>query len=798
MSLVRFELGKVFRNRRVTGLVLGLLILNLPLLFWNIRSRYDYVLDSKPEYEALLEEYEGMDLAAARQELAERAEQAREFSQLESARQSSNTALLDILQEQNPDLAGEYELARQAGTLPTQRQRTALLLLSAEADYMASYPDYIAGMEDQAEQMRRASIFNKPGTFSYRNVQKTPEDFQKNRGLTLKFGSSAGLEALSRFFLTDVLVLFLMLLFAVRLFWEEREKGLLPLVRSTARGRTPTALAKLLTLALTAGGTALLFYGGNLLLTGATLGYGDLGRVLPSMAAFRGCDLGLTVGGYLALFLLGKMALAVLFGFLFALAFSLLHSSAMGVLLGVGCQCLCYLAYRFIPSLSPLNFLKYVNPVAALDLYDIAANYHNINLFGYPCRRVTVLGAAMGLLLLLSAGAVVALHNAKRGAAAGFRWAEKARRALSGVLARLNGGGLFRQELRKLAFSRKMAVLILAVALFISQSIRKTEPVYAFDDGVYNSYLETLEGELTPEKEQFLQEEEQRFQTTGDQRLALRQDLDAGRITQNQYEYETFELDNFEAKRTGFSWVWDQYQRLLNLKDRGIRAGFVNENSEDYAFGQPERDAALGILTLALTLTAASVAFCQEYRGGMIQILNPTRNGKGRLYAAKLGAAALFALCFLMVGLPTYLNGRRYYSLGDLTLPVQNLARFGLAPGTVSIGTYLLLWQGAKALTLGAGVMMAVWFAVKLRSQAPALLAALGVTSLPPVLYLCGVDWAKYLPFAGGFLLSQGTGSRAETIGSGISLTLTAALGLWLGAAAYAIFSNRRRKSHGA
>ena len=797
MSLVRFELGKVFRNRRVTGLVLGLLILNLPLLLWSIRSRYDYVLDSKPEYEALLEEYEGTDLAAAQKDLAERTEQAREFSQLESARQSGNTALLDILQEQNPDLAGEYELARQTGTLPTQRQRTALLLLSAEADYMASYPDYIAGMEDQAEQMRQASIFNKPGTFSYRNVQKTPEDFQKNRGLTLKFGSSAGLEALSRFFLTDVLVLFLALLFAVRLFWEEREKGLLPLVRSTARGRTPTALAKLLTLALTAGGTALLFYGGNLLLTGATLGYGDLGRALPSMAAFRGCDLGLTVEGYLALFLLGKTALAVLFGFLFALAFSLLHSSAMGVLLGVGSQCLCYLAYRFIPSLSPLNFLKYVNPVAALDLYDIAANYHNINLFGYPCRRVTVLGAAMGLLLLLSALTIIALHNAK-GRAAGSRWAEKARQKLAGLPARLNGGGLFRQELRKLAFSRKMAVLLLALGLFIGRSVQKTEPVYAFDDGVYNSSLETMEGELPPAKEQLLHEEELRFRTFGDHRLDLRQELDAGKITQNQYEYETFALDNFKARQTGFSWVWDQYQRLLNLRDRGIRAGFVNKNSEDYAFGQPERDAALGILTLALTLTAASVAFCQEYRGGMIQILNPTKNGKGRLFAVKLGAAALFALCFFLVGLPQYLNGRRYYPLGDLTLPVQNLARFTTMPGKISILAYLLLWQGVKLLTLGTGLAMAVFFAVKLRSQAPALLAALGVACLPLILYLCGLDWAKYLPFGGGFLLSQGTGTGAEALGSLVSLALTAALDLGLGTAAYQTFCNRRRKRHGA
>ena len=38
MGLVKFELGKVFRNRRVRVLVLVLLILNLPLLFWNIRS----------------------------------------------------------------------------------------------------------------------------------------------------------------------------------------------------------------------------------------------------------------------------------------------------------------------------------------------------------------------------------------------------------------------------------------------------------------------------------------------------------------------------------------------------------------------------------------------------------------------------------------------------------------------------------------------------------------------------------------------------------------------------------------
>ena len=161
-------------------------------------------------------------------------------------------------------------------------------------------------MAEKRDEMKKASIFNKPGTFSYRNIEKTPEDFKGLENLSLSLGPEDFLMAISTYSGADFCIILLLLLLCIYLFSQEKEKGLSRLIRTMRQGRCPTTLSKLLILIFWAVALCVLFYGTVLIMAASIYNFGDLSRMIQSHPSFRGASIPMSVAQFLMVIFLEK------------------------------------------------------------------------------------------------------------------------------------------------------------------------------------------------------------------------------------------------------------------------------------------------------------------------------------------------------------------------------------------------------------------------------------------------------------------------------------------------------------
>ena len=177
----------------------------------------------------------------------------------------------------------------------------------------------------------------------------------------------------------------------------------------------------------------------------------------------------------------------------------------------------------------------------------------------------------------------------------------------------------------------------------------------------------------------------------------------------------------------------------------------------------------------------------------MIHIMNPSKNGKGRLYFSKIAVSSVFVLSSMAVYVPQYINSRRFYPLGDLSLPLKNIRQFSDFPFEISIRGYLIFTHSVQTLGLLAALFLTVFLSVKLKKQVTVSITALACSTISPILFSCGIRFAKYLPFASAFLFHQSAGQRTGCIIGMASLLITSVLGIVFLRFSYLEFCNRRR-----
>ena len=105
-----------------------------------------------------------------------------------------------------------------------------------------------------------------------------------------------------------------MLLLALILVRQERDSGLLSLIRSLPGGRLKTAIAKLAAFAASLLVVLMVLYGVNLAYCSASFSLGPMNRTIQSVPALMRCTMQITVGQYLFRFLLAKWAGAFVMG----------------------------------------------------------------------------------------------------------------------------------------------------------------------------------------------------------------------------------------------------------------------------------------------------------------------------------------------------------------------------------------------------------------------------------------------------------------------------------------------------
>ena len=124
--------------------------------------------------------------------------------------------------EEHPE---EFSKASELNLTAEELNNLSMMLndISSQFAYIESYDEFISNMKTRAEEQSGFAIFAKPNSFSYKNIQKTPMDFERVANVTPTLGNNKALEVSTTFELTDYLLLVLILLVCIAVFTVERE-----------------------------------------------------------------------------------------------------------------------------------------------------------------------------------------------------------------------------------------------------------------------------------------------------------------------------------------------------------------------------------------------------------------------------------------------------------------------------------------------------------------------------------------------------------------------------------------------
>ena len=757
MSLLTAELRKVWGNRVFPMLLAVLVAANLLLLWMGTRPTANQ--PPAAAYRAV-----GADLAALGSDMAAKGDFLHsKLDETESLLRLDNyyrelaygsSLYQQHFRKENAELFDTYEqiYLDKAYTLYTDslsQDYTLFSQLVSEYDTVAGYSDFLDSVQARAGQLAGISIFQNDETgYDLKNIEVTANVYAGLGKTTIDYYPQKGLYTAISYAFTDLILLASMLVLALLLVRQERDSGLLSLVRSLPGGRLQTALAKLGAFALSLLAVLALLYGVNLAYCGATFGLGPLDRTIQSVPALMRCTMQITVGQYLFRFLLAKWVGAFVMGLWIMLAALAARRAAAGWAAALAGPLVMYGIRAIIPATSRWNVIKYANLASLLQTNELLGNYRNLYWFGQPVglplvewTAAVLYGGVLGFGFCWVFARAQLLSAAKRGFLLGLRH-------------KTHATSIYKEEARKLLFLNG-AVLVLAafVAFGIYQGVT-AESYIGANEIYYAYYMKHISGPFTQESCDWFEQQGEEFAPM----LEAQQKVAAGEISSD----ALLAFSSLQQKYGIYSQIINQNMNYYLKEHPG--AWLVYESGYRELFGFTDQtdvqDTLLAGLACALCFSGL---FSMERRGGMETILCTTPLGRKRTVRAKLavsaGAAVLIAAASC---LPHLIQVLRDYGLPALLAPAMSISEFESLPVFVTLSDVLLFWflcrvaaclcMGAITLTLGRifGNLLPALFVSAVGYCLPALLSLSGMEG--------GIEWLGFWPLfhAANFLTTQG------------------------------------------
>ena len=628
--------------------------------------------------------------------------------------------------------------------------------LASEYDTVAAYPEFLDGVQARAAQLAGISIFQNDETgYDMENIELTASVYAGLGDTPIDYHPQKGLYTAISYAFTDLILLAGMLLLALLLVRQERDSGLLGLVRSLPGGRLKTALAKLAAFGASLLAVLALLYGVNLVYCGASFGLGPLGRTIQSVPALMRCTMQITVGQYLFRFLLAKWAGAFVMGLWVMLAALAARRAAAGWAAALAVPLAMYGIRAAIPATARLNVVKYANLASLLQTNELLGNYRNLYWFGHPIglplvewTAAALYGAAFLAAFCLAFAKAQLLPAAKRSFV--LRRAHKTRPTT-----------VRREEARKLLVTGGATAFLAAFLAFgIYQGVT-SESYIGAEEIYYAHYMKGVSGPFTQESYDWLEEQGGEFAPM----------LEAQRLVA-----EGALSSDAMLAYMGLQQKYSVYQQVIGqnintyLKEHP-GAWLVYESGYRQLFGfSGTADLQDSLYAGLLCAVCFAGLFAMERRGGMDEILRATPLGRKHTVRAKLLAAGLAAAAIAAgTALPHLIQVLRDYGLPALSAPAMSIPEFETLPAAVRLSDVLVFWllcRTAACLCMGG---VTLWLGQVFGSFLPALFVSAAAYCLPPLLALSGMEngiqWLGTWPLfhAAALLTVQGYGGPEGT-----------------------------------
>ncbi len=695
------ELFKVLKNKKIIAAVILLLLLNCAAFHITQQKSVEDFGVSINTYSDIFSENSGI-LSSSDAE-AEIIEKNNDFQILK------NFADMEKLKAENADeyeyyVEEEAQLIKEYPDLYQEYKDSKYTYedLTAHADfyshfayqleYQNNYPAYIESILENAENLSSKKLFSNKNSYSYKSIQKSAEDFSKNKDLNLSLVNDLPVSSVLNYQVGDFILILLCAFMAISFV---SEKNINLLINTCKNGRRILKLKQLPVLILFSFFTSFIVYISEILISlkiyNAPL---NLYSPIQSTDIFSDCILHINFLQLFAIHILFKAIIAIMIALIIWLLISIsnniiLVSGIAGVITTTE-----LLLYKNISAQSNLSFFKTFNIFSLFD-YKSITEYNLISLFSVPVRADIIVWIIVLSIIFVVSESII--FSAKRNYPIKspkkvFRILHILFNKLSEFYTRLQS--LFyagRFETFKIMHIGKGLLVVIVFMLIIGFNFNTNPLVFSSTEVFLNDYYDEYSDELNEDVYESIDKMQAELKAVENEFNLKSEQYTNGEISLEEYEQARAKNEAYDTQRKAVDELTQQIDRIQSLSDKGIKPVLINEIGYNNLFFNQSNQAKILLLICAVTVLFSSV-FSIEKASNMLVLNRCSKNGRKQLYFKKILTVIPKTFALTLISYLSLIAQNNYlYKLDNLNADIHNLECLQGLNLNVTILQYIIL-----------------------------------------------------------------------------------------------------------
>jgi len=751
-DIIKFEFLKIFTSKLfIYTLVIFTLVNIIILHYTEIASKEEKIPSSA--YKSLNEEIKNLS-EEEKGELVQK-EYERNYSlniidNIKNLRNSENPLMVEYaesVKEENKELyekyINEYENANYKYTGDIAKELSFFEEIKKEYDENKNYSQKIDEILEKAENLETISIFKESkDDFSSKNIKDTAKNYEKMKNTTLNFVPSKGIASFTKMQVTDIFIILIIFVISTIIIYEEREKNLLTLIKSTKNGRTKTITSKIIVTMISIIIISLSLYAINFIYYGIHIGYGNLSYSLQSLNPFSYSTLQINIMQYLILFIITKIAVFFAISLIILLISSIAKNNVSSYITFIAIFGISFVLYKTIDPISKYNIFRVINIINLIDTNKIYENYMNLQIFGFM-ENVLVLSIYSVIILVVTLSlSNILIFNKKKDLQIRESYILRKIKQINIYKARIFSK-VFTAEVYKLFITNKVLIILILFAILQIYNYKTTNKAISFNESIYRNYMQILSGKLTEEKEKFIQSEQKRFEEAELAIEKIEERVAKGEISKKDAIYYEEPYENILATKEIFMKILDQYEYIKEnpkaefVYDTGYKELLrINKN----AFLQSD------IYLEVVSIMCFAGIIVMEYKTGIIKILNSTPKGKKYTVINKI-ISCIFAgiIIFTISIIPEIMKIKEVYGFDNIKASIVSISLFNNLPQGINILQFIIISYLFRFMVFTSIILLILWISLKIKNTTYSMLALSTLLLVPVILIQFGLEFANYV-----------------------------------------------------
>ena len=680
------ELIRIFKNKKFIAAVITLLLLNcVSFYITQQKSLSDFGINIDT-YSATFKDNAEIFTEVDKKSIIEKSNK---FEILKSFADNTEDKAQQI--KEYPDLYQEYKNSNYSyEELATQAEFYSHFAYQLE--YQNDYPAYIKSILKNAENLSSKKLFSNKTSYSYKSIQKSANDFSKNKNIKLSLVNDLPVSAVLNYQIGDFILILICVFMAIS-FVSEKNVNLL--INTCKNGRRILKMKQLPILILFSLFFSFAIYISEMLISlkiyDAPM---NLYALIQSTDIFSDCILHINFLQLFAIHILFKAIIASMIALAIWLFISLssniiLVSAIAGVITSIE-----LLLYKNISAQSNLSIFKTFNIFSLFD-YRSISEYNLVSVFSKPVRAekavwiiVLLVIFIISALILISANRNYPIKSPKKA----FRVLHVLFDKLSEFYAKLQSviyAGRF--ETFKIMHIGKGLLVVIAFLLIIGFNFNTNPLVFSSTEAFLNDYYEEYGGELSEKVYKNIEKMRSEADAVESEYNFKSEQYAGGEISLEEYELAAAKNEAYDTQRKAVDKLTEQIDRIESLSQKGIKPVLVNELGYNNLFYSQSNQTQILILICAVVILFSSV-FSIEKGSNMLILNHCSKNGRKQLYFKKIFTVIPKTFILTLASyLSLILQNNYLYKLGNMNANIHNLECLQEINLNLSIAEYIIL-----------------------------------------------------------------------------------------------------------